>query len=458
MTGENGQSHELCEDDDDNVQLPFMSLAPATQRSLQTMCLVVLAVLAGTYLIYWLRPVLVPFVVALFVVSGLSPILAVLERTLGVTRIVAAAITFLAGFALLIIFGSTIVFSVADLGKNSDKYIQRVDDIVREVDARFPLNLQLKRNPNGLVEPEERQGDSAAQDDQASPAGKAEQALAEVESIAPETSKLATRPLAPSEQGPSAPGIGTVPAETGATKTPMGESSRQTEVNSVSATVPSSSKPDLLESLARQGIAIVSQSLLNLISTSVVVLIFVFFLLLGTPSIVASSPTIHEINHQVRSYLALKTIISVLTGLAFGLALRLFGVPMAFTFGVLAFLLNFVPNVGPIVASLLPIPLIIFDPSGNLWWMVAAITVTSMIQVISGNIFEPKIMGESSDLHPVVVLLSLMFWGMMWGVIGMFLATPIAAGFKIVLERFDETRPIAAFMAGRSVNEAKLES
>ncbi len=382
MSGENRQSSELCQDDSNSDQMPIISLDPATQHRVQTVCLVVLAVLAATYLIYWLRPVLVPFVLALFVVSGLSPILAVLERTLGVTRIVAAAITFLAGFALLVIFGSTIVFSVADLGQHSDKYIQRVDEIVRELDQRFPLDLQLRQSPSGVVEPENTKSNAST----------------------------------------------------------------------------SSNAPDLLESIARQGIAIVSQSLLNLISTSVVVLIFVFFLLLGTPSMVTSSATVHEINHQVRSYLALKTVISVFTGLAFGLALRLFGVPMAFTFGVLAFLLNFVPNVGPIVASLLPIPLIILDPAGNFWWMVAAITVTSMIQVISGNIVEPKIMGESSDLHPVVVLLSLMFWGMMWGVIGMFLATPMAAGFKIVLERFDETKPIAAFMAGRSMNEASLES
>jgi AI-2 transport protein TqsA len=58
-------------------------------------------------------------------------------------------------------------------------------------------------------------------------------------------------------------------------------------------------------------------------------------------------------------------------------------------------------------------------------------------------------MGNSSDLHPVTMLLALMFWGMMWGVIGMFLATPITAAVKIVLERIDQTRPIASLMAGR---------
>jgi AI-2 transport protein TqsA len=185
------------------------------------------------------------------------------------------------------------------------------------------------------------------------------------------------------------------------------------------------------------------------VSTSVVVLIFVFFLLIGSPAIDGGDPTVQEINQQVRSYLALKTVISIFTGLAFGIALRLFGVPMAFTFGVMAFLLNFVPNIGPIVASLLPVPLIILDPDGSLLWMIGVITVTSMIQLISGNIVEPKIMGESSDLHPVTILLALMFWGMMWGVIGMFLATPITAALKIMLERIEQTRPVADLMAGR---------
>ncbi len=122
---------------------------------------------------------------------------------------------------------------------------------------------------------------------------------------------------------------------------------------------------------------------------------------------------------------------------------------MAFTFGVLAFLLNFIPNIGPIVASLLPIPLIVLAPDGTIVWMVAAISVSCMIQVISGNLIEPKIMGDSSDLHPVTILVALMFWGMMWGIIGMFLATPVTAALKIMLDRIEPTKPIANLMAGR---------
>ena len=336
------------------------------QQRMQTISLAVLAVVALTYMVFWLRPVLVPFVVSIFVVSGISPILSALEKRLGVTRIVAAGIAFLAGVAVLVAFGITIWISVVDLSKNSGAYRARVRELVDEVEQKLPSRFTSDRGP------------SRSQ--------------------------------------------------------PFSTDEKITRV---------------VDAMVRDGISILSQALLSMVSASVIVLIFVFFLLIGSPTIDAGNQTVQEIDRQVRSYLSLKTVISIFTGLAFGTALRLFGVPMAFTFGVMAFLLNFVPNVGPIVASLLPVPLILLDPNGSLVWMISAIAVTSTIQLISGNIVEPKVMGNSSDLHPVTILLALMFWGMMWGVIGMFLATPITSALKIVLERIESTRPLAALMAGR---------
>ncbi len=348
----------------------------------QTICLAVLSVVAVTFSIYWLRPVLVPLVVALFVVSGVSPVLKTLEHGLGVNRLVAAMLTFLAGVAALIIFGLSVWMSMVDLSSNSDAYRQRVRDIVDHMEDNAAIFL----------------------------------------------------PSLKVDQQPSDP-----------------------SVSKTSGSKSNGDPSDFVDTIVRDGISVVSQAFLNLVTTSVIVLIYVFFLLIGSPSVGYDSPTYREINHQVRSYLALKTVISIFTGLAFGLALRLFGVPMAFTFGVLAFLLNFVPNIGPLVASLLPIPLIILDPTGGIAWMVGAIAVTCSIQAISGNIVEPKIMGNSSDLHPVTILVALMFWGMMWGIIGMFLATPITAALKIVLERIEPTKPIANLMAGRlgELNEPK---
>ena len=204
-----------------------------------------------------------------------------------------------------------------------------------------------------------------------------------------------------------------------------------------------------VDSFLRDGLTRLSSELFSLVATSIIVLIYVFFLLLGSVEVRGTTAPIRQIDSQVRAYLSLKTVISMITGAAFGITLWLFGVPMSLTFGVLAFLLNYIPNVGPLVATVLPIPFILLDPDGSLIWMIAAIGATSAIQVISGNVVEPRVMGKSSDLHPVVILLALMFWGMMWGITGMFLATPITAGIKIVLESFESTQPLAQLMAGR---------
>ena len=337
---------------------------PRQEWHTQTVCLLVLVAVSTIYMIYWLRPILVPLVVAFFVVSGVGPVLDHLVERLHVSRMIAAVLAFVGGVLLLVVFGSTIWVSMLDLAKNSDAYRARIGELVVEIDEHIPIELS-------------------------------------------------------------------------ASVTPAVETERSL-----------SNAGQFVDSFVRDGITLVSEALISLVSTSVVVLIYVYFLLIGTPSL-GGSPTVEIIDNQIRAYLSLKTVISILTGLAFGVALWLFGVPMAFTFGVLAFLLNFIPNIGPIVASLLPMPLILLDPEGSVIWMVCTITVISSIQLISGNIIEPKLMGESSDLHPVTVLVALMFWGMMWGIIGMFLATPITAAMRIVFERFEYTQGVADLMAGR---------
>jgi AI-2 transport protein TqsA len=193
-----------------------------------------------------------------------------------------------------------------------------------------------------------------------------------------------------------------------------------------------------------------SSALMDFMSSAMMVLIFMFFLLLGdTSPAVRRHGVWEEIESGIRNYIVTKTTISLVTGVAFGLVLWAFGVPLALVFGLLAFLLNFIPNIGPIIASLLPLPLILLDPEMSLATMILVIMLSSTVQFVSGNVIEPKIMGDSFKLHPVVILLTLMLWGMLWGIVGMFLATPITAAIKIFLEQFDHTRPIAQWLEGR---------
>ena len=80
---------------------------------------------------------------------------------------------------------------------------------------------------------------------------------------------------------------------------------------------------------------------------------------------------------------------------------------------------------------------------------VLAIAVPGAIQLTIGNALEPKIMGDTLDLHPVVILIMLIFWGILWGIPGMLLATPITAVMKILFGRLEQTRPLADLLAGR---------
>ena len=420
------------------------------QKRVQTACLLVLVAVCITFSVYWLRPVLVPLVVAFFVVSGISPVLSILEKRLGVTRIVAAGLTFLAGVIVLIIFGCSIWVSMIDLSTNAQAYRNRVSTIVNRVESYLPQRLSFREPITPLTNqsptpvetssqngPGQVRNTSSAQTSTQTP----QVTTADSETKSDNEEVVAEKTSTEEASVPTTNQIKTGPADTATfTKTqPRSEKASQ-----------------FVDQLVTYGITTLSQTFVSLVSTSVVVLIYVFFLLIGTPSI-SHSPTLSEIDRQIRSYLSLKTVISIFTGLVFGLALRMLGVPMAFTFGVLAFLLNFVPNVGPIVASLLPIPLIILDPEGSVGWMAATITVICTIQLISGNVVEPKIMGNSSDLHPVTILVGLMFWGMMWGVIGMFLATPIMAALKIILGRIPGTKSIADLMAGRWTFDASKQ-
>lgn len=426
-----------------------MRLEDDPQIRIQTACLLVLVAVCITFSVYWLRPVLVPLVVAFFVVSGISPVLSVLEKRLGVTRIVAAGLTFLAGVIVLIIFGCSIWVSMIDLSTNAQAYRNRVSTIVNRIESYLPQRLSFREpitpvnSPNPLPAEPSRQSEPAIDGDKPSESTASKTKTTEIDTADPEPPQSSEEAGAENKQ------------QVSARKTPRAAADTDdAETDDTGLATPKKSKPrsekasKFVDQMVTYGITTLSQAFVSLVSTSVVVLIYVFFLLIGTPSI-SHSPTLSEVDQQIRSYLSLKTVISIFTGLVFGLALRMFGVPMAFTFGVLAFLLNFVPNVGPIVASLLPIPLIILDPEGSVGWMAATITVICTIQLISGNVVEPKIMGNSSDLHPVTILVGLMFWGMMWGIIGMFLATPIMAALKIILGRVQATKSIADLMAGR---------
>jgi len=186
----------------------------------------------------------------------------------------------------------------------------------------------------------------------------------------------------------------------------------------------------------------------NFVSHTLFVAIFLVFLLAGRNSRHVRKGVYADIDRQIRQYVTTKVVLSVVTGVLVWLSLRLIGMPLAGVFGLLAFLLNFIPSIGSIISTLLPIPVAMASFESS-WPVVLVILIPGTIQMVIGNGIEPKLMGEGLNLHPVTILLTLSFWGMLWGVVGMLLAVPMTAVIRIVLMQFETLRPVGDLLAGK---------
>ena len=209
----------------------------------------------------------------------------------------------------------------------------------------------------------------------------------------------------------------------------------------------------------RDMMVVLSGSLLSILSNLVLVMIFLVFLLSGKPYAKLKmrhalserradqlNRIVSAISGQISRYLSVLVLISFATGCLVCLALFLIGVDFALTWGVLAFVLNFIPTLGSIVATALPIALALVQYYPSFWPSVIALIAVTAIQMTIGNFIAPKVLGDRLHLSPVVILVSLLFWGWLWGIAGALLAVPIASAIKIACENIDELQPISVMM------------
>ncbi|MFT5836021.1 MAG: AI-2 transport protein TqsA [Sulfurimonas sp.] len=163
---------------------------------------------------------------------------------------------------------------------------------------------------------------------------------------------------------------------------------------------------------------------------------------------------IEEILSKIKRYMVLKALISLFTGFIIWIALLSIGTDYAFLWAVLAFMLNFIPNIGSIIAAV-PAVLITLIQLGS----ISALIVSGVyigVNVIIGSVIEPKIMGKGLGLSTLVVFLSLLFWGWLLGIVGMLLSIPLTMIAKIVLDEDDNTRWIAVLLgSGENLQEEK---
>jgi len=194
-----------------------------------------------------------------------------------------------------------------------------------------------------------------------------------------------------------------------------------------------------------------TNAVLDLMSQAMLVTVFLVFLLIGFSGRGEEVPigVWGEMEVRVKSFLLTKALISAITGLFVGVTLQLLGVELALAFGFFAFLLNFIPTIGSVISTLLPLPVVLMNPELSVSVAILAIVIPGAIHFTIGNVVEPLVIGDSLELHPVTVLLSLMVWGAIWGVVGMLLATPLTAVLKILSDQAEATRPVARLLAGR---------
>ncbi|MBA6156758.1 AI-2E family transporter [Tenacibaculum sp. S7007] len=155
---------------------------------------------------------------------------------------------------------------------------------------------------------------------------------------------------------------------------------------------------------------------------------------------------LNKIENSISSYLRLKTYVSLLTGILSYIVLVLVGVDSAPFWAFLIFLLNYIPTVGSLVATVFPAIFSLIQFGEFTPFLIVLIAVGS-VQVIVGNLIEPKVFGKSLNLSPLVTILSLAIWGKIWGITGMILSVPITVIMIIIFSQFEKTKSVAILLS-----------
>jgi len=209
----------------------------------------------------------------------------------------------------------------------------------------------------------------------------------------------------------------------------------------------------------------ISGSIMSIAGSVLLIMIFLIFLLLENPfskrklflafnhrTGLQIARIINKINSQVSRYLNLKFFISAATGVLVWISLKIIGMDFSLIWGVLAFLLNFIPSIGSAFVLFITILMSFIQFFPSVGKISAVVVSMSLIQLIIGNFIDPRLQGHRLNLSPLVILFSLIFWGWIWGVVGMFLAVPITVIIQIVCENIPFLKPVSILMSsGRNI-------
>ncbi|MGF1529881.1 MAG: AI-2E family transporter [Puniceicoccaceae bacterium] len=210
-------------------------------------------------------------------------------------------------------------------------------------------------------------------------------------------------------------------------------------------------------------------SLTGIIGSAGLILVYVIFLFLEQGSFkakieaLAGNPKrqkdweniMRRMGADIRRYVGIKTLASLLTGVMSYLVMRVIGIDFPFFWAFLIFLLNFIPTIGSIIATAFPTIVSLVQFESFQMFLMTGLCLTS-IQVTIGNFVEPRLMGDTLNLSPLVILFSLAYWSFSWGIFGAFLCVPLTVVVMIIFSNFGITRPIA-ILASRAGAVQTLE-
>jgi AI-2 transport protein TqsA len=204
----------------------------------------------------------------------------------------------------------------------------------------------------------------------------------------------------------------------------------------------------------------VAQTLQGLLSTFLFILIYLGFLFASRPSFrkkterlwptdsgrESAAAAFNRIRNGIERYLWVQTVTGLMIAVASTVILAAMGMPNAEFWGFLILVTSYVPIIGGMIGQFLP-PLFALVEFSNYWQPGLILVGLSIVQVVVGSIIFPRMQGRSLNLDPVVILLALSFWGLVWGVPGMFLSTPLTVTLMVVADQFDSSRWVAILLS-----------
>lgn len=155
---------------------------------------------------------------------------------------------------------------------------------------------------------------------------------------------------------------------------------------------------------------------------------------------------VDSIDRKIQRYLWIKTMMSIATALLGGLVLTIGGIDFVIFSSLLIFIFNYIPTFGSIIGTVFPVTIGLMQYGVSARMVIITVSLMAM-QFIMGNVVEPQFTGRGLNLSPIFVLLSLIFWGWVWGVVGMMLAVPLTSSLKMIFEDIPSMKLVAAVMS-----------